>query len=91
MNNLIKVNTDENGDVIISGRELHEFLEIGTDYKKWFDRMKEYGFSENIDFATVSQKSPITNGGYQEKFDHAIKYDLLKNNRIVPLIEKESA
>lgn len=91
MNNLTKVNTDENGDVIISGRELHEFLEIGTDYKKWFDRMKEYGFSENIDFATVSQKSPIANGGYQEKFDHAIKYDLLKNNRIVPLIEKESA
>ena len=42
---LIKINTTEN-DITLSGRELHEFLGIGTQYTKWFDRMKEYGFEE---------------------------------------------
>ena len=26
------------------------FLEINTPYTKWFDRMCEYGFVENVDF-----------------------------------------
>lgn len=78
MNALIKVDLNENQEPIVSGRELHEALEIKTDYKKWFDRMSEYGFSENVDFCTVSQKCPIANGGYQEKFDHAIKLDMAK-------------
>lgn len=61
MNAMIKVDLNENQEPIVSGRELHEVLEIKTDYKKWFDRMSEYGFSENVDFCTVSQKCPAVN------------------------------
>ena len=88
MNALIKVDLNENQEPIVSGRELHEVLEIKTDYKKWFDRMSEYGFSENVDFCTVSQKCPIANGGYQEKFDHAIKLDMAKEIAMIQRNDK---
>ena len=49
MNELIKV--DFSGDrPAVSARELHEFLEVGTNYADWFPRMCEYGFSEGEDF-----------------------------------------
>ena len=41
---------NENGEVRISGRQLHMFLEVQTPYAKWFDRMTEYGFTEGTDF-----------------------------------------
>lgn len=49
MNELIKVNYD-NDRPTISGRELHEFLEVETRYNDWFARMCEYGFVEEIDY-----------------------------------------
>ena len=38
MNELIKI-TDKEGQQIVSARELHEFLEIGTDFTIWCKRM----------------------------------------------------
>lgn len=49
MNNLIPVNYDGENQTV-SGRELHEFLEVGTLFKDWFPRMCEYGFTEGTDF-----------------------------------------
>lgn len=87
LDKLIKINSNENG-ITVSGRELHEFLEIKTPYAKWFERMKEYGFDENIDFATVRQKCPIANGGYQEKTDHEIKLDMAKELAMIQRNER---
>ncbi len=50
MNDLIKVNYDNADRPTVSGRELHAALEVKTDYPHWFDRMKEYGFTEGEDF-----------------------------------------
>ena len=61
MNQLITTQNNEQGEIIVSGRELHEFLEVGTQYTKWFERMAEYGFIENTDFLLVSQKRPTNN------------------------------
>lgn len=88
MENLIEVKVNENQEPIVSGRELHEFLGIATPYKKWFDRMVEYGFSENIDFIAVGQKCPIANGGYQEVIDHAIKLDMAKELSMIQRNER---
>ena len=41
MNELITTTQNDQGEIILSGRELHEFLEVGTQYTKWFDRMIE--------------------------------------------------
>ena len=53
MNELIKIQTNEQGQQLVSGRELHEVLGIGTPFKKWIDRMIDYGFIENVDFTTT--------------------------------------
>ena len=49
MNELIAVKY-ESGSPLVSARDLHEFLGIGTLYKDWFPRMCEYGFAEGVDF-----------------------------------------
>ena len=77
MKEIIKIEVNENQEPIISGRELHDALGIKTEYKKWFERMKEYGFIENTDYARVTQKCH-TLGGEQEIVNHAIKLDMAK-------------
>lgn len=76
-NELIKITKDDNGNSVVSGRDLHEFLGIGTEYKKWFSRMTEYGFVENTDFVRVAQKCH-TPGGIQNITDHALTLDMAK-------------
>lgn len=46
MTELIKIETNDCGEAIVSGRELHKLLDVKTPYDKWFPRMCEYGFSE---------------------------------------------
>lgn len=74
MNEIISVNVDTQ---TVSARELHEKLKIGTEFRKWFPRMAEYGFDENVDYERVSQKCP-TLGGMQEMTDYNISVDMAK-------------
>lgn len=87
MNELIKVNTTGT-DVTLSGRELHEFLEIGTQYSKWFERMVEYGFTENVDFQAISQKRLTAQGNETTYVDHEIKLDMAKEIAMIQRNEK---
>ena len=49
MNELIKIEV-RNGQQLASGRELHKFLEVGTRYDTWINRIIEkYNFIENKD------------------------------------------
>lgn len=50
MNNLIPISYDNPERPTVSGRELHEFLQVGTKYADWFKRMCEYGFTKHEDF-----------------------------------------
>lgn len=56
MNELIKINYDTEQPTV-SARELHEKLNIETPFKKWIDRMCEYGFEESKDFWTKMSES----------------------------------
>ncbi|GIN13162.1 oxidoreductase [Shouchella clausii] len=78
MNELIATSHDSNGDIVVSGRDLHEYLAVSTQYTKWFDRMSEYGFVENVDFITVSQKRLTAQGNYTTYTDHHLKLDMAK-------------
>lgn len=63
---LIRIQTNENEEQVVSGRELHEFLEVKTKYVDWIDRkIKKYRFAENRDFVAISQKREVANGGYK--------------------------
>lgn len=84
---LIPIITNENNEQLVSGRDLHEFLEVATEYKKWFSRMAEYGFVENIDFVRVTQKCP-TPGGIQNITDYAMSIDMAKEISMIQRTEK---
>lgn len=88
INELIKVNIDEKQDPTISGRELHEFLEVGTQYTKWFERMCEYGFIENQDFSPISQKRLTAQKNETTFTDHAMKIDMAKEIAMIQRSEK---
>lgn len=48
MDSLIPISYDNPERPTVSGRELHEFLNIETPYAKWFGRMVEGGFSPRV-------------------------------------------
>ena len=86
MNDLITINYDTEHPTV-SARELHEGLEIGTEFRKWFPRMAEYGFLENVDWKRVTQKCP-TLGGEQEMVDYQISVDMAKQICMIQRSEK---
>lgn len=86
---LIKI-IERDGRQLVSGRELHEFLEIRTKYKDWFRRMVEYGFEEAIDFIRVAQKRATNNlkNPVTTVIDHAISIDMAKEISMIQRTEK---
>ena len=77
MNDLIKINYDTDKPTV-SGRELHEALEIETPYHKWFPRMCEYGFTENEDYSVTDIFVPNSNGGKQTQMNHLLTIPMAK-------------
>lgn len=88
MNQLISITTNDNDEQLVSGRELHKFLEVKTQYSKWFERMAEYGFTEDIDYTAVSQKRLTAQGNKTEYIDHAMKLDMAKEVSMIQRNEK---
>ena len=80
MNNLIKIE-ERNGEQLVSGRELHRFLEVKSKFIDWFERMKEYGFTENIDFIKLNEVSQKKEGSRilnREQIDYLMKISMSK-------------
>ena len=48
---IISINYDSEQPTVL-GRDLHEALEVRTEYKDWFPRMCEYGFEEGKDYSS---------------------------------------
>ncbi|GAA0814559.1 phage antirepressor KilAC domain-containing protein [Clostridium tertium] len=101
MNELIKIKTNEN-DITLSGRELHEFLDIGTEYPKWFERMTEYGFTKGEDYLVHyydKNSSEVKNDDAEKMsanqrsakgiiINHEIKLDMAKEIAMIQRNEK---
>ena len=64
----------DNDNPTVSGQELHKALMIDTPYKRWFDRMSDYGFKEGKDFWTFLSKST----GGRPSTDHQLTIDMAK-------------
>ena len=79
MNEIVRVNYDSERPTVL-GRDLHEALEIATPYSKWFNRMCEYGFTENVDFVTVDKNVLRADGAEmpQTQHDHQLTIDMAK-------------
>lgn len=87
MNNLINVTLNENQEPIVSGRQLHEALGVKTKYSDWFNRMIEYGFTENQDFLLLKNEQQTGRGGHN-KVDHIIKLDMAKEIAMIQRTDK---
>lgn len=79
MNNLA-IFSPENDTPTVSGRLLHERLEVATPYHKWFPRMCEYGFTEGVDFSTEDKIVHRADGSTmpQTQHDHLLTIDMAK-------------
>lgn len=77
MNELFNVTT--NGDKLtLSARELYKELNVTDRFTRWFERMGEYGFEENIDFTSVKSSTLVNNGATRELQDYQITLDMAK-------------
>lgn len=84
MKDLINVNYDNNRITVLA-RDLHEFLEIATDFRHWFPRMCEYGFEESIDYTPVIFDHP-QNG--QPTKDYQLTIEMAKEIAMIQRNEK---
>ena len=78
MNELIKIEINENGEQLVSARELHKFLEVKTKFKDWFPRMCEYGFIENKDYIAMAQKRATAQGNDTNYMNYLMKISMAK-------------
>ena len=77
MSEIIKITEKEGGQIIVYARELHEFLEIGTDFTIWCKRMFEYGFDEGKEFTPILGKTSTPKGG-RPSVDYGLSLDCAK-------------
>lgn len=81
MNELIKINYDSDRPTV-SGRDLHEALEVKTAYKDWFPRMCEYGFSEGIDF------NPLNFEQVRMEGDRSVTRTMVDHQLTIPMAKE---
>jgi|GEM_PF-6026098 hypothetical protein len=77
MQELLKISYEAENPTV-SARELHDQLNIGTKFTTWFQRMTEYGFSENTDYKTCYPNLGSENHGGQNMVDYQISVDMAK-------------
>lgn len=88
MTELIHISYDDNDKPTVSGRELHEALEVETRYNDWFPRMCEnYDFAESKDFYSILSKST----GGRPATEHMLTLNMAKELCMVQRTEKSKA
>lgn len=88
MNDLIKV-TYSNDRPTTSARDLWEFLDRPyTEFLKWFNQYKDYGFAENQDFRALRVKVRTAQGNEVDSADYEITVDMAKELAMLQKSEK---
>ena len=82
LNNLIPISYDNPERPTVSGRELHEFLEVNTPYRIWFPRMVEYGFTEGEDF------NPYKNVRVQSEGNREVERTIDDHQLTIPMAKE---
>lgn len=73
MNELLPINYEDENPTV-SGRELHAALGVATQYKDWFPRMCEYGFTKGKDYCSFLSEST----GGRPSTDHRLTIPMAK-------------
>ena len=81
----------ENRSLTVSARDLHEKSEVQTQYRIWFPRMCEYGFTEGVDFNPYKNVRVQTEGNRKvnrDMDDHMISLSMAKELCMLQRTEK---
>ena len=88
MNELIKVNYSADRQTT-SARDLWEFLDQPySQFTKWFDQYKEYGFVEGQDYRAISENFLTAQGNASVRMDYEITIDMAKELAMLQKTEK---
>ncbi|MBO3356289.1 phage antirepressor KilAC domain-containing protein [Clostridium perfringens] len=80
MNELIKITINEEGEQLVSGRELHDFLEVKTRFNDWIkNRIGKYGFEAEIDYTKILVQCKRG----QNEYDYIVTTDMAKELSMV--------
>jgi len=81
MNELIRIE-EKDGKQTVSARELHEFLEVKSQFRDWIaNRIEKYGFIEGTDFVKVAKILAGQNANeYHISIDMAKELSMVENN-----------
>lgn len=87
MSDLIPL-ANKDGIQAVMGRDLHQFLEVSTEYRHWFPRMLDYGFEEGKDFAVKNDRVQDSLGRRREMRNHIISLDMAKEISMIQRTDK---
>jgi phage anti-repressor protein len=88
MNELVKI-TEQDGQQLVSARELHEFLESERQFGNWIQqRIDKYGFIENQDYICFNKFVKAEKYGNKTLKEYAITIDMAKELAMVEGNEK---
>jgi len=89
MNELITIEVNENNEQVVSGRELHKFLEVKSRFNDWFNnRIEMYGFTENVDFVAITKILVTAQGNKSSYKDYLMKISMAKELAMIENNEK---
>jgi len=87
MNEIIKIDINENQEQIVSARELHEKLGIGRDFTNWFKYQAEkLDLIEGLDFTPILAETSSSGG--RPSVDYHIAIDIAKHLAMISGGEK---
>lgn len=77
-NELIKVQTNQEGEQQVSARELYKELGVKTRFSLWVDQNFKM-FVEGVDFTSVVTTTVVNNGAIRQLDDFSLTTDMTKN------------
>lgn len=82
MKELITVTVNEQGQQLVSARELYEVLVVNEGknerFSQWFKRHLQYGFEKDVDFTSVKIFTVVNNGAKRQLDDYAMTINMAK-------------
>lgn len=88
MNELIRIDTSEQGLSVVSALDLYNYLGSKTRFDIWIKRMLAYGFVEGQDYVVTIKNDRNSNGGRQQLQDYALTLDTAKEISMIQRTDK---
>ena len=89
---LIPVIAGHIGDIetlTVNARDLHQFLQLRSQFGTWMqNRIRQYGFTAGVDFASFNKKIKRANGGGTFTVDYTLTLDMGKELAMVERNDK---